>query len=220
MKYYLLIVVLYCLACQNKPHTEAGKHENVQPISKSTNTKKFQNGDIIFQISASGQGRAIQLATHSLYTHCGIVYTRGEEVFVLEAIQPVVITPLPEWIARGEKRHFVVKRLKNADKILTNVVLKRMQNYGKSLVGKPYDIYFGWGDDRIYCSELVWKIYQHATGLELGKRQRLQDFDLEHPEIKQLMQARYGNQIPYKEFVISPAGIMDSDLLETVNEAN
>ena len=91
----------------------------VQSKNASKNQLKNtpQNGDIIFQISVSGQGKAIQLATKSVYTHCGIIYTeknkKGEtEYFVFEAIQPVVVTPLQEWINRGDKNHFVIKRLK------------------------------------------------------------------------------------------------------------
>jgi phage terminase large subunit-like protein len=43
---------------------------------------------------------------------------------------------LNEWIARGEKHHFVVKRLKNAERILTPKVLDAMQKEGKKLQGK------------------------------------------------------------------------------------
>ena len=35
---------------------------------------KLRNGDSIFQETASAQSRAIQLATHSRYSHVGIVY--------------------------------------------------------------------------------------------------------------------------------------------------
>jgi hypothetical protein len=34
----------------------------------------FHNGDLIFQSSNSGQSAAVQLATHSIYTHCGILF--------------------------------------------------------------------------------------------------------------------------------------------------
>jgi uncharacterized protein YycO len=28
--------------------------------------------------------------------------------------------------------------------------------------GRPYDIWFGWDNKYIYCSELVWEIYDNA----------------------------------------------------------
>ena len=46
---------------------------------------EYQNGDIVFQISRSPQSRAIQLATHSPYSHMGIVFLRNKDIFVLEA---------------------------------------------------------------------------------------------------------------------------------------
>ena len=45
-------------------------------ISGCTHSAEYQprNGDIIFQTSESAQSTAIQLATHSPYSHMGIVY--------------------------------------------------------------------------------------------------------------------------------------------------
>ncbi len=193
-------------------------------ISKNQLKNTPQNGDIIFQISVSGQGKAIQLATKSVYTHCGIIYTEKNkknetEYFVFEAIQPVVVTPLQEWINRGDKNHFVIKRLKNASQILTNEVLSNMKDYGKQFLNKDYDIYFGWSDERIYCSELVWKIYKNGANIEVGKLEKLKSFDLSSKEVKKIMHQRYGNPIPakiYEQDVISPASIFDSPLLEVV----
>lgn len=78
-----------------------------------TDTTGFQNGDIIFQTSNSGQSKAIQIATGSKYSHMGIIYKQGNDYFVYEAVQPVKLTPLTDWIKRGENGHYVVKRLKN-----------------------------------------------------------------------------------------------------------
>ena len=128
--------------------------------SSTTADEKLKNGDIIFQTSKSAQSKAIQLATGSKYSHMGIVYQQGEKYFVYEAVQPVKLTPLKEWIERGESGHYVVKRLKNADKVLTESALQKMQKVGEQFSGKSYDIYFEWSDDKIYCSELVWKIYR------------------------------------------------------------
>ena len=36
----------------------------------------LKNGDIIFQNSLSSQSRAVEMATHSKYTHCGIIYIK------------------------------------------------------------------------------------------------------------------------------------------------
>lgn len=174
------------------------------------------NGDIIFQTSLSNQSKAIQLATKSPYSHMGIVYVRNGKGFVFEASQVVKLTPIDEWINRGKDKKYVVKRLKNHDKIVTEANLKKMLSYGKSFEGKPYDLYFGWSDDRIYCSELVWKIYEFTTGLKIGELKKLKDFDLTEQEVIRIMKKRYGDNIPKDENVISPESMYKSELLETV----
>lgn len=180
--------------------------------------EKFQNGDLIFHISKSEQSEAIQLATKSEYSHCGLIYKNENDFFVVEAIQPVRLTLLDEWIARGEKGHYVVKRLKNADQILTPDILKKMKMEGEKFIGKNYDFNFNWDDDKIYCSELVWKIYKRATGIEIGKLEKLGDFDLTNNKVKSILEKRYGKNIPINEIVISPASIFNSKLLYTVKE--
>lgn len=183
--------------------------------NSSPDITKLRDGDIIFQTSTSAQSQAIQLATHSDYSHCGIVYKEGSRYFVFEAVQPVKKTPLEKWIARGKNSSYVIKRLKDTT-ALTNIAMSKMKQAGKAMSGKDYDLYFEWSNDRIYCSELVWKLYKDATGLEVGHLKKLSDFDLSSPAVKQKMKERYGNNIPMNEKVISPADIYESDLLETI----
>lgn len=179
---------------------------------------KLQDGDIIFHTSTSSQSKAIQAATHSKYSHLGIIYRKDNEIYVFEAVQPVKLTPLQDWIKRGKGRHYVAKRLKDSDKILTPAVIQKMKEEGQKYLGKSYDLYFEWSDERIYCSELVWKIYKNILNIELGTLQRIRDFDLSHPEVKAIMKERYGDNIPFEEIVISPEQIFKSNLLETVVE--
>ena len=62
----------------------------------------IQDGDIIFHTSLSNQSKAIQLATKSKYSHCGIIYKLNDKYYVFEAVQPVKLTSLDDWIARGK----------------------------------------------------------------------------------------------------------------------
>ncbi|KOS08259.1 peptidoglycan peptidase [Flavobacterium akiainvivens] len=177
----------------------------------------LKSGDIIFQTSTSGQSKAIQLATHSKYSHCGIIFQNDGKDFVFEAVQPVKLTPLNEWIKKGEDSHYVVKRLKDTS-VLTPKVLDDMRTVGRGMLGKDYDLYFEWSNMRLYCSELVWKIYKDGAHLEVGYLQKLGDFDLSSPAVKQKLKERYGENIPKDEMVISPQAIFESDLLTTVTE--
>jgi uncharacterized protein YycO len=177
---------------------------------------EIKNGDLIFQTSLSPQSNAIQLATKSKYSHCGLIYKDGNNFYVFEAVQPVKRTPLDKWIARGQDGKYVIKRLKNADQVLTPTTLTKMRQVGDQFKGKNYDLTFEWSDNKIYCSELIWKIYQRATGIEIGKLEKLSDFDLTNEAVKKIMKERYGDNIPAEEIVISPASIFDSELLTTV----
>ncbi len=146
----------------------------------------------------------------------GIIYINDGKYYVYEAIQPVKLTPLDEWIKRGENEHFIIKRLKNSKSILTKEKMQKLKKAGEKYNGKNYDIYFEWSDDKIYCSELVWKMYKEATGLEIGKLEKLKDFDLTDKIVKSKITERYGNNIPMNEPVISPESMFNSELLNTV----
>ncbi len=177
----------------------------------------FQDGDIIFQISKSVQSEAIQLATHSRYSHMGIVYIISNKPSVYEAVQPVKMTRLNEWINKGQDKRFVLKRLKNSDAVLSPSILKKMKKTGQKLEGKKYDLYFEWSDDRIYCSELVWKIYMKGAGIKIGRLKKLRDFDLTDPKVRSLLQKRFKNKINLNEPVISPADMLASEELITIS---
>ncbi len=176
---------------------------------------KFQSGDIIFIVSASGQGKAIQLATKSKYTHVGIVFKEGGKTFVYHAVEPVKKSTLEEFMEYSSDGQYVVKRLKPTNP-LNEKNNQQMLALANKLVGKHYDIYFNWSDDEIYCSELVWKLYKQSYGLEIGKLRPLKDFDLSSKEVKYIMEKRYGDHIPLNEQMISPGDMFNSDLLESV----
>ncbi|GAB3662077.1 YiiX family permuted papain-like enzyme [Hymenobacter agri] len=171
---------------------------------------QLRDGDLIFHTSLSAQSRAIQLATHSAWSHCGILYQHNGKWQVFEAVQPVKLTPLADWVARGQGGHFATKRLRDAATALTPTALARLKAAGQPMLGHSYDLYFGWSDDRIYCSELIWKVYERSIGRRLGRLQHLRDFDLSHPAVQAKLRERYGDHLPLQETVISPVSIFES----------
>lgn len=176
----------------------------------------FRDGDLIFQVNTGGQGLAIQLATHSRYTHVGILFKEGNEWMVYEAVEPVRVVSLKGFAAAGDDGTYAVRRLAKGDSLLTSKTLGQMKAYLKKQVGKHYDIHFGWSDDRLYCSELVWKCYNQA-GISIGPLKKLKEFDLTDPIVKTIMAERYGKNIPYEEKVVSPGDIFDNaDLVDVL----
>jgi hypothetical protein len=176
--------------------------------------QQFQDGDLIFQHSASAQSTAVQLATNSNYSHCGIIFYLDGKPYVFEAIEPVGVRSLADWIDSGADQNYAVYRLK--DKSLSAAQLNQMKAYLKSQIGKHYDLGFNWSEREMYCSELAFKAYQ-ATGIELCRPKALRDFNLESPQVRRIMQQRYGAEIPYDEPMVSPGQLSESALLYKVH---
>lgn len=185
-------------------------------VAAAESEAKFEAGDIIFQELAGGQNLAVRLVTGSRYTHCGIIMEYQGELAVYEAIGPVGWKPVGEWIARGVDGHYVVMRLKDNDALTAAVVAAMMQS-GAELEGRPYDLWFQWTDDNIYCSELVWKMYERGADINLAGLRKFSDYDnVQHPEVQRLANQRYPGVIPWDEEAVAPSDLMDSSLLYTV----
>ncbi|QJE97396.1 YiiX/YebB-like N1pC/P60 family cysteine hydrolase [Luteolibacter luteus] len=174
----------------------------------------LKTGDVVFQCTAGEQAEAIQAATGSRYTHCGVVFEEAGSFKVLEAVQPVKVTSFDEFRKRSVPGTFQVRRLKTP---LSSEAISDAKEWGKKQVGLDYDLHFRWDDKTLYCSELVWKIFKKA-GVELCATRRFQDYKLDAPEVKKVIDQRYGSKdkLPKEEPVVSPGDLADSPLLEEV----
>lgn len=177
---------------------------------------KFQEGDIIFQDINSEQGVAVKLATESEFSHVAVVVEHDGELQVLEAVQPVRIIDIESWIKQGENSMYKVGRLKN-DSILSKENLALLRTAGKQYLNKNYDGYFNWSDDKIYCSELVYKMYFEALAIKLAPLKMLKDYNIDHPKVRRIMQQRYGDDIPYEDLMVSPEDLFKSSSIEILN---
>lgn len=173
-----------------------------------------QDGDIVFHESKSRQSPVIKLAQHSRWTHCGIVFHIGEKAYVYEAVGPVMYTPLKDWIARGKKGEYCVKRLKTP---LSAADVEKMKAAGARYKGKSYDTLFQWSDKKMYCSELVWKIFAQGADIELCEPGHFSDFPINLPAVKKLIKERYGNSFDPSEEIVSPSALFKSKLLKEVH---
>ena len=173
-----------------------------------------REGDIVFSSSSFGQGAAIIAATGSPLTHCGIVFEQDGRLMVLEAVQPVGVTTLEKFMSLGQPENFTARRLKTA---ITPAAYQKARQWATAQIGRNYDARFQWDDTNLYCSELVWKLYLSA-GVELCKPRHFRDYDLQRPEIKALIEARYGSmdRLPMDEKVVAPSDLAASRLLVEV----
>ena len=174
---------------------------------------ELRSGDIIFEISTSSQAKAVALASRSPIGHVGIIAVRDGAVTVIEAVQPVREVPIEDFKANG--LNWTISRLKQpppnddwADGVL---------RVARKWKGKTYDSLFEWSDDKIYCSELVWKAFDRGAGIQLVAPQHIGDLDLFWPPVKALIKARLHGKAPdLEELIVTPGHLHDSELLETI----
>jgi hypothetical protein len=177
----------------------------------------LRDGDLVFQESRSSQSAAVALATGSRLTHMGVVLVDHGLPMVLEAVEPIRLTPFDTWRRRGVGGRVQVRRLADADLRLTPEATARLRALGRSWLGRRYDPTFRWSDDRLYCSELAWKLYDRALGVRLGRLQRAGDLALGSPEVRRTIRERFGRDgLDPAEPVITPQAIFDDPGLVVV----
>ena len=71
---------------------------------------------------------------------------------------------------------------------------------------------------KMYCSELAWKIYKETFNIEIGKPERMGNFDLSNETVRKKARERYGDHIPEDEPVITPDAMFRAENLITITE--
>lgn len=177
--------------------------------------RTLRDGDLIFQHIGGVQGEALQLATQSPWTHVGIAFKEHGAWMVLEAVGPVKRTPLAEWVEQGDGA-YAIRRLK--EKPLTPADIERLRNAAEPYIGLPYDLRFLWSNNEIYCSELVWKIYNEGLGIALCTPKPMRDYNLGSKQVRAVMHERYGSAPPLDEPMVAPSTLLHCPMLVPVGE--
>ena len=169
-----------------------------------------KEGDLYFQsLPRNAVVNAIEGASESPYSHFGILVRKGDEWFVLEAIGPVMETPLAKWITQARDRHYDVFRLKVEHERNIPAFIKAAKEY----MGRPYDIRYRMDDKKIYCSELIFKGYRDATGKSLGKLVKFGDLKwVRHTPVILAIEG----SIPLNRIMITPRHLSEAKQLEKV----
>lgn len=164
--------------------------------------KKLAEGDLIFIQSQTEQAAAIAESTGSQWTHVGIIVKKSGEWHVAEAVGPLEVNSLRSFIARSKDRKHRVMRFKYFTQKMVPQLYVQLYKYNQ-----PYDIFFEWSDDRIYCSELTYKVFKAVTGHPIGKLQRTGDLKLDGPYTKRLIEERLtaiGKELNLEEPILTP----------------
>ena len=181
---------------------------------KETSEVVLLPGDLVFQDTRSPQSRIIRSITDSPYSHVGVIFRREGRLHVFEAYGPVKSTPLTDWVRRDEGR-FAIRRLKRREELLDAEALAALEKLGQAWLGKPYDPQFRWDDEKLYCSELVWKLFREGLEIELAELERWEDYPLRNERVQALVRERWGEENPRGK-LISPAALFVSPILESL----
>ena len=177
-------------------------------VSEAPRQPSFRTGDVVLQTSRSAMSLPIREATHSPWSHTGLIEVAEDGVFVLEAVQPVSRTPWAKWRARGEGTTVKVLRLKGLDPKSA----ARSVQWATRMIGHPYDVRFGWDDDALYCSELVVKALEYGSGIRVGHFDRLDALELS--KAARAMAEKLG--VPLSTEVVTPASLDHDARFEVV----
>ena len=124
----------------------------------------YEVGDVIMQRDAfAGGGGALQILTLSRYNHVGIVVERNGTKYVAEAIGKVTYTPIDQYINRG-----VGYKILRFSEDLSPTQKQQISKAVSTYKGKRYDASLSWSDNKMYCSELVFKVYEDI-GIQLTR---------------------------------------------------
>ena len=169
-----------------------------------------KEGDLYFQsLPRNAVVNAIEGASDSPYSHCGILVRKGDAWFILEAIGPVRDTPSAIWINQARDRHYDVFRLEAEHERNIPAFIKAAKEY----MGRPYDIRYRMDDKKIYCSELIFKGYRDATGKSLGKLVKFGDLKwVRHTPVILAIEG----SIPLNRIMITPRHLSEAKQLEKV----
>lgn len=168
-------------------------------------------GDLLFQSFPSHELTiAIEGVTQSAVSHCGILVEKSEKWFVLEAVGPVTYTPVENWIARSRKGAFWVYRFKPE----YEGKIPQFIAAAEAFKGRPYDGRFQFDDEKIYCSELLFKAFKNSVGENLGTVQKLGDMNWK-PHEAYIRKVENGG-LPLEREMITPRAVTEAPQLVEV----
>ena len=173
-------------------------------------TEHLQKGDIIMHTSTSSQSKWIKMLTSSPYTHTGIVNVENGSYSVIEASTQVKEIELATWIEKGVNRRFAVFRVDTAEG--EDIIEEALRH-----LGKRYDSQFEPSDDKLYCSEFIYKVFEMAAHETLGVWEPIDRIlqPIKSPELQDIVGQRFGDETP-THLVITPKSIADADATKLV----
>lgn len=181
---------------------------------------RVQEGDLIFQELKNSDSRALKLITGNKFTHVGVILKYKGKFIVLESNGNVRRTELGQFIRKGVNSQYVIKRFKNYKDFFSEEKFSKLREASNLFIGKHSDLYFGWGDEKFYASELIWKFFKEALEIELCALKKFKDYDYSHPYVRLILSQKFGKELPLEEPTVTAKDLLNSEFLETAYPKN
>lgn len=190
-------------------------------LAHAVKVSELRPGDVLLQPLSCWACALIEAEEETIYSHVGVVLAVQPEVVVAEAFSKVRKQTLAEFNAKTERgQKILVIRFRN-DRLVRDIeaeAAKFMQIFEEDFMGAYYDAEFRWnnfdqyGREKLYCSELVTKLFQALTGVETPvKRMHFQ-------KNRDAWTTYFRGNVPDGQWGNSPGDFHRSDLFYEVGE--
>ncbi len=169
----------------------------------------LQTGDIVFQESLYPNHQVMGWLSKNNINHFGIILEKDNRYYVIEVLNGVQKTPMDDWVFRGKNQEYMALRLRERPDNMERLTIELLKS-----LKKPTDSLFSWTDDAYYNAELVYKVYERALNIQLGKFRVVLTRTLA-PEVQQQM-GKYRYLLPPKVEFIAPIDILSDRKLELI----
>jgi hypothetical protein len=154
---------------------------------------------------------AIEGITESHYSHVGVLHRRGGAWTVIEATGGgVIYTPFERWKSVSRDGRWAAFRVQAAHRKHVPTFLANLHPHA----GKPYDFKYELGQEKLYCSELVFHAWEKTTGQKMGKLTALGD--LNWKPFLATIEKYNGGPMPPDRKIISPIELSKATQLKRV----
>jgi hypothetical protein len=175
---------------------------------------ELRTGDILLQPLSCWTCSLIEAQERSIYSHVGIVVATGPQVLVAESYSPhVEIKTFTDFSSKTERGQSI--RVIRAKADISRYPLRELVE--EKYLNLSYDAQFRINNfdqrgEKIYCSELVYKMFEHFNIVQ--PQLKIMDFDI-NPDYWDRF---FGFNTPRGELGISPADYERSDFFYTVGD--
>jgi hypothetical protein len=174
-------------------------------FSHNSYALELKSGDILLQPLHCWACNLIEAQTKSEYSHIGVVTKVEDDItYVAEAFINVREVNFTEFNSKTQKG----LKLKVLRPFFLNPDLSK--NFNQYFKGLPYDSAYLWNDNEIYCSELVYKLFQNLN--MITPKANPMTFD----KNRSLWFKYFKGSIPDGVVGISPADFDDEDMYELI----